>query len=145
MNVIRRLAVIAGVAALGEVAACRSAAGPCDDAPTVTGTWHYVATEDAPVAGSWSGTLTIGAQRCHDFEGVLDLVETSQGLSRRVAGPVSGVFIDSTLARFDATLGSGPREHLARFANDSMSGTWVELESASAATGHVGGRRDPGR
>jgi hypothetical protein len=124
--------------------ACVSPTENCAAPRRITGVWQYSATQDAPASASLTGTLLISTQTCHDFEGVLDFVELSaNGQSRRVAGPVSGVLVDSAMARFDATLGgdgASDRQHLARFGADSVTGTWVEVGAASVLTGRFAAR-----
>ena len=89
-----------------------------------------------------TGTLVITAQSCGDFTGSMDIIQvTSLGERQRMAGPVSGVLLDSTSARFTATLGNGDREHLARFVGDSIRGTWVETASGSSIAGSFSGRQ----
>ena len=130
---------------LAVVQACTSPMENCAVTRQITGTWQYAATQDAPVRAALTGSLVISTQSCRDFRGTLDLTEvTADGRSRRIAGPVSGLLLDSLVARFDATLGGADRQHLARFAADSLWGSWVEIGSGPAVTGNFSGRRpDP--
>jgi hypothetical protein len=122
--------------------ACVSPVENCAVARQITGTWQYAATQDAPVRATLTGSLMISRQSCRDFSGALDVTEvTADGRSRRIAGPVSGLLLDSIVARFDATLGGADRQHLARFGGDSLWGSWVEIGSGSSVAGSFSGRR----
>ena len=137
------------IALLAASQACVSPTENCVAPRRITGVWQYSAAQDAPASASLTGTLLISTQTCHDFDGVLDVIEVSgNGQSRRVAGPVSGVLVDSMMARFDATLGGdggADRQHLARFSADSVTGTWVEIGAASVLTGRFAGRLQEAR
>lgn len=115
---------------------CDSPTGSCVPPRQVAGVWQYTATQDAPLHASFSGTLVISREACDGFEGTLDVVRRIGTESLRLAGPLSGVLLDSTVARIDATLGGTVRQHVARFGKDSVAGSWVEFGASSAATGH---------
>ena len=137
-----RPGVCACAVALALLQACASPTENCAVPRGITGTWQYAATQDAPVRATLTGSLMITNQSCRDFRGALDVTEvTADGRSRRIAGPVSGLLLDSVVARFDATLGGADRQHLARFGGDSLWGSWVEIQSASSVTGSFSGRR----
>jgi hypothetical protein len=128
--------------ALVLLQACASPTENCAVPRDITGTWQYAASQDAPVRASLTGSLVISTQSCRDFRGALDLTEvTADGRTRRIAGPVSGLLLDSAVARFDATLGGADRQHLARLAGDSLWGSWVEIQSGPSVTGSFSGRR----
>ena len=88
--------------------------------------------------GRWSSQ----SMNCVDLQGVIDVVEVlATGESQHLAGPVSGTVVDSTLVRFEATLGGGSREHFARLSGDSLSGTWIETAVGAGGAGPFAGRR----
>jgi hypothetical protein len=132
------------VAALSLTAtACVSPTEGCTSMPLAPDAWEYRATQDAPPGPTFAGTLRITGTSCRDFSGLLDVMETDAGVSRRIAGPVSGVMLDSLTARFSVALGVMEREHIARFTADSMTGSWVEHGGPSAAYGRFSGWRSP--
>ena len=134
--------VVVSLAGCAALTACISPTESCGRTRSLQGSWSYTAVQENPVRATISGTLVVAEQSCSDFSGTIDVVEvTSVGERRRLAGPVTGVLLDSTSARFSATLGSGDREHLARFAGDSVRGTWVEAASGSASAGSFSGRQ----
>ena len=138
----RRLLSIAATATAVVATACISPTETCARTRALPGTWSYTATQESPVRATISGTLVISAQSCSDFTETMDIVQvTSLGERQRMAGPVSGVLLDSMSARFTATLGNGDREHLARFVGDSVRGTWVETASGSSTAGSFSGRQ----
>ena len=114
-------------------AGCSSTTESCAPSSTMLGAWTYRAQRETPVPGTISGTLSIESQRCDDVHGVMDVIETVGGESRRLTGPVSGTVIDGALLRFDAQLNGGEREHLARIAADSLAGSWVETTTAGGS------------
>jgi hypothetical protein len=143
MNVRRRVPVGTVVFVLMQslIQGCVSPVESCAATRQIMGTWKYAATQDAPVRASLTGSLVISTQSCVDFQGALDVTEvTADGRSRRIAGPVSGLLVDSVVARFDATLGGADRQHLARFGGDSVWGSWVEIESGASVSGSFSGR-----
>jgi hypothetical protein len=129
--------------ALLLAAGCTVATAPCESTAPVQATWRYAAVEDTPAHATLSGTLAISRQDCAGFTGQLDVIEVSAGgVSRRIAGPVSGSVIDATSLRFDAWLEGSPRQHLATLAGDSLAGTWVLVDGGgSVASGSFGGHR----
>jgi hypothetical protein len=131
------------VAGLSVLAACVPATGPCDTHTSLSGNWRYAAIQEAPSHTTLSGTLAVTGQSCGDFTGNLDLTEVNAlGISRRIAGPVSGKVIDATSVRFDAWLEAIPRQHIATLTGDSLAGTWVLVDGAGAtASGSFGGHR----
>ena len=132
------------VVALTAAASCSSPTASCDRASVVAGQWTYTATRESPVPGTISGSLSITSVNCVDLQGVMDVVETlTTGETRRMAGPVSGTVVDSTLMRFEAELGNGggSREHFARVIGDSLAGTWVETTGGPSGAGPFSGRR----
>jgi len=140
----RSMAVALVVVALTAAASCSSPTASCDRASAIAGQWTYAATRESPVHGTISGSLAITAVNCVDLQGVMDVVETlTTGETRRMAGPVSGTVVDSTLVRFEAELGSGggSREHFARVIGDSLAGTWVETTGGPSGAGPFSGRR----
>ncbi len=146
MTIGSRVAVwsAAMLAALGS---CRSATGSCESGAGVAGRWTYSATQESPVRATLNGTMLIPAYQCADFQGVIDVVETlATGESRRLGGTVSGFVIagNGTMVQFEATLNGASREHLARLAGDSLSGSWVESlpgGAPGAGAGPFSGRR----
>lgn len=125
-----------------ELVACTSPTAQCGDASGIAGTWTYRAAQETPVRGTATGSLTVSSVNCTDFQGVLDVVETlATGASRRIAGQVSGTLVDGALVQFEATLGGGSREHLARLAGDSLTGNWIEASGMAAGSGTFGSRR----
>ena len=112
----------------------------CAPTAVVSKTWAYTALQDSPAGPALNGTLLITNQSCGDFEGLLDVVETDGGASRRLAGPVTGTMLDATIARFTVTFGANEREHVARFTADSVTGTWVD-RGGSVAYGRFAGSR----
>ena len=139
----RYMAVLLAIA-LTTAAGCSSPTASCDRASAVAGQWTYTATQESPVRGTISGSLAITLVNCVDLQGVMDVVETlTTGETRRMAGPVFGTVVDSTLVRFEADLGNegGSREHFARVIGDSLAGTWVETTGGPSGAGPFGGRR----
>ena len=135
------LAVASLVATL-VVSACSSPAATCDQANVVAGQWSYRATRESPVPGTISGTLVLQSMTCVDLQGVIDVVEVlTTGETQHLAGPVSGTVVDSTLVRFEAILGGATREHFARLAGDSLSGTWIETTVGTGGAGPFAGSR----
>ena len=91
------------LAMLAGLCACTSATGPCGASVSLAGNWRYAAIQEAPSHTTLSGTLAVTEQRCGDFTGNLDLTEINAlGVSRRIAGPITGKVIDATSVRFDA-------------------------------------------
>ncbi len=122
--------------------ACSSPTSSCDATSRFSGNWRYQATQDVPVPGTLSGSLVITAGGCGDFQGAFDVVEVlATGESRRIAGPLSGTLLDSTLARFEVVLDGIGREHLARIVGDSLTGSWVESNGSPPGSGQFGGHR----
>jgi hypothetical protein len=108
----------------------------------MAGQWTYRATRESPVAGTITGTLVLQSMNCVDLQGVIDVVEVlATGETQHLAGPVTGTVVDSTLVRFEATLGGGSREHFARLLGDSLSGTWIETTVGAGGAGPFAGRR----
>jgi hypothetical protein len=96
----------------------------------VTGRWSYEATQEVPVRAQISGSMVISSANCVDFQGVLDAVEMlATGESRRVGGRVSGTIVAASLIRFEAVVGDGTREHIARLAADSLTGEWYSRQA----------------
>ncbi|HSA54603.1 MAG TPA: hypothetical protein VLE53_02815 [Gemmatimonadaceae bacterium] len=125
---------------------CSSPTSSCGDVHPSLGEWSYQATRESGVHGTISGSLVIESRDCTDLHGVIDVVEVlATGESRRLAGPVSGTVVDSTLVRFEAVLGLERREHLARITGDSIAGNWVEISGGAAGSGPFGGRRQEAR
>ena len=121
---------------------CSSPSGPCDEPGDIRGEWTYQATQDATTSATLHGSMVISTRRCGDFQGVLDVVEVRPtGESRRVSGPVTGTLLDSTLVRFEASVGGTMREHLARIHADSITGDWIQALTGAAASGRFAGRR----
>jgi len=121
---------------------CSSPTASCDEGHPVLGEWSYHATRESGVQGTISGSLVMESRNCSDLHGVIDVVEVlATGQSRRVAGPVSGTMVDSTLVRFEALLDGGSREHFARIRGDSIAGNWVETSSGASGAGPFSGRR----
>ena len=144
MSVARHNAVMSalGAVTLAAAVSCSSPTSSCEGTSQVAGQWSYAATRESPVHGTISGSLEITLVNCVDLLGVIDVVETlTTGETRRLAGPVSGTVVDSTLVRFEAELGGGSREHFARIKGDSLAGTWVETNGGPSGTGPFGGRR----
>lgn len=135
-----RALLLAGLLVLGG---CAVATAPCQSSVPVTASWRYSALQDAPTHATLSGTLAVTHQTCADFTGQLDVSEVSAaGVTRRIAGPVSGKVIDANSVRFDAWLEAVPRQHIATLSGDSLSGTWVLVDGAgSTASGAFGGHR----
>lgn len=129
--------------ALMVLSGCTTATGPCEAAVSLSGNWRYSATQDAPARTSLSGTMSVTQQTCGDFMGTLDLTEINAlGVSRRIAGPVSGKVLDASSVRFDAWLDALPRQHIAALSGDSLTGTWVMVDGVGAtASGSFGGHR----
>jgi hypothetical protein len=127
---------------VGWLTGCISTTENCAKPRNVQGSWAYSAIQENPVHSTLTGTLVIAAQSCADFEGTLDVTEiTTGGERRRIAGPVTGVLLDSLSARFSATVDGADREHLARFSRDSVRGTWVQVQSSATAAGSFFGRQ----
>src|SRR4051812_5992756 len=109
----RPRAVVAGLPLLstdGFGAACLSPTQNCAQPRALQGSWAYSAAQENPIRATLTGTLVINAQSCADFEGTLDIIEiSSAGERRRIAGPVSGVLLDSVSARFSASIDGGDR------------------------------------
>ena len=144
VRTLRSVAALVGVSLTGA-ASCSSPTASCDRASAVAGQWTYMATRESPVAGTISGSLTLTSVNCVDLQGMMDVVETlTTGETRRMAGPVSGTVVDSTLVRFEAALGNGggSREHFARVIGDSLAGTWVETSGGPSGAGPFSGRRE---
>jgi hypothetical protein len=121
---------------------CISPTESCAKTKSILGTWTYSGLQENPVRATVNGSLVISAQTCSDFVGTLDVLEVSStGESRRIAGPVSGVLIDSSSARFSAMFAGNERQHLARFTTDSVKGSWIQLQGSSAAAGNFAGRQ----
>ena len=138
----RQLGLLIGTLVVCAVAGCISPTESCPRTRAIQGSWSYTATQESPARATITGTLVVSQQSCADFTGTMDVLEvTSLGEHRRMAGPVSGVLLDSTSARFTATLGTGDREHLARFAGDSVRGTWIQAVSGSSTAGSFSGRQ----
>ena len=135
--VMRLVALASGLVALS----CAPLTEACTPSPVVQNTWQYRATQEAPPGPVLTGTLLITGRSCGDFDGLLDVIETDGGVSRRIAGPVSGVMLDSVTARFSVTIGTMEREHIARFTADSVAGSWVEHGASSATYGRFSGWR----
>lgn len=131
-------ALLAALAAWG----CSTPTASCEDPHPVLGEWSYQATRESGVQGNISGSLVIESRNCSDLHGAIDVVEAlATGESRRIAGPVSGTIVDSTLVRFEALLGGGSREHFARIRGDSIVGNWVETSGGAAGAGAFSGLR----
>lgn len=131
-----RFALVAALAA--GVGGCLSSPGGAGNAPIV-GTWAYVATQDAPIAASLTGTLKIDNQSNGSFSGTLSVTETPSGGSPvQRGGPVSGQSLNSTAVQFEVLLDNGPdavaRTHLGQITGDSLVGNWAE-ETAGGASG----------
>ena len=125
--------------------ACSSPSAVCDTDDGVTGRWTYAATQEVPVRAQISGSMVISSANCVDFQGVLDVVEElATGESRRVSGRVSGTIVSGDLIRFEAVVGDGTREHIARLASDSLTGDWVQAAGTIPGNGHFGARRAGG-
>ena len=138
----RRYLALASLVAAVAASACSSPAATCDQTNVVEGQWSYRATRESPVAGTITGTLVLHSMNCVDLQGVIDVVEVlATGESQHLAGPVSGTVVDSTLVRFEATLGGASREHFARLKGDSLSGTWIETTVGAGGAGPFAGRR----
>lgn len=136
----RALAPLGSVALL-VATACSNPAESCDGTNGMAGQWSYHAVRESPQAATISGTLAVSSATCSDFQGALDVVETlAGGEQRRLTGPVYGT-VDGELVRFDASVTGGSREHLARLAGDSLSGSWVESSGTIPGSGEFGGRR----
>ena len=136
-----RLAVVSLALTLAA-SACENATATCDTSNAVAGQWSYRATRESPVPGTITGTLVLQSMNCVDLQGVIDVVEVlTTGETQHLAGPVSGTLVDSTLVRFEATLGGGSREHFARLSGDSLSGTWIETAAGTGGAGPFSGRR----
>lgn len=137
----RHLAVASLVATLAA-SACSNPAATCDQTSVVSGQWSYRATRESPVPGTITGTLVLQSMNCVDLQGVIDVVEVlTTGETQHLAGPVSGTVVDSTLVRFEATLGGRSREHFARLSGDSLSGTWIETTVGTGGAGPFAGSR----
>ena len=137
-----RLLIFALFVAMLFALACSSPTASCEQANVVAGQWTYRATRESPVAGTITGTLVLQSMNCVDLQGVIDVVEVlATGETQHLAGPVSGTVVDSTLVRFEATLGGGSREHFARLSGDSLSGTWIETAVGAGGAGPFAGRR----
>ena len=135
------MTAIAGVTAAG----CSTPSGACESANRIDGQWTYEAIQESPVPASIHGTMVIASRECSDFHGSLDAVEVlATGESRRVSGFVSGTMLDSSLFRFEASIGGDTREHLARVRSDSIAGDWVQSENGVARSGRFGGARMAG-
>jgi hypothetical protein len=136
----RRAMILAAAALAG--AACSNPAATCEQGNQAAGQWAYRATRESPVPGTITGTLVLQSTNCVDLQGVIDVVEVlSTGETQHLAGPVSGTVVDSTLVRFEATIGGATREHFARLWGDSLSGTWVETAVGAGGAGPFTGRR----
>jgi len=136
-----RIAVMSLLVVL-VASACENATATCDKPNVVSGQWAYRATRESPVPGTITGTLVLQSMNCVDLQGVIDVVEVlTTGETQHLAGPVSGTLVDSTLVRFEATLGGGSREHFARLSGDSLSGTWIETAVGTGGAGPFTGRR----
>ncbi len=128
---------VVGVAGLLSLAGCLSPTGSCTPARSLQGRWRYEATQSTPVPATLSGTLDIRTQACTDFQGALDVLETSVAGQRRLGGPVTGSVVGSGEVTFELTFADGDRVHLVHFDGDSLRGTWVEVTSGESATGTV--------
>ena len=136
-----RIAVMSLLVVL-VASACENATATCDKPNVVSGQWAYRATRESPVPGTITGTLVLQSMNCVDLQGVIDVVEVlTTGETQHLAGPVSGTLVDSTLVRFEATLGGRSREHFARLSGDSLSGTWIETAVGAGGAGPFTGRR----
>ena len=134
--------VLASFFATLVVSACSSPTTSCEQANVVAGQWTYRATRESPVPGTITGTLVLQSMNCVDLQGVIDVVEVlATGETQHLAGPVTGTVVDSTLVRFEATLGGGSREHFARLSGDSLAGTWIETAVGAGGAGPFAGRR----
>jgi hypothetical protein len=122
--------------------ACSSPSAVCDINSGITGRWSYEATQEVPVRAQISGSMVISSANCVDFQGVLDAVEVlATGESRRVGGLVSGTIVAASLIRFEAVVGDGTREHIARLAADSLAGEWVQSAGSIPGNGRFGAHR----
>lgn len=136
--------VLAGIALLTAAACSTSATAPCRAPTAVAGSWRYSAVQDAPVRMTLSGTLVLSSQACSALSGSLDVIAVSdRGTQQRVAGAVTGQIVDQSSLQFDAMLDAMPRQHLAKFLGDSLSGTWIELApDGSSVTGTFTAKRE---
>lgn len=134
---------LAGALALVGVG-CQVPLASCPPHVSVLGTWRYSAVQDAPAAARLSGTLEVTAESCEGFEGRIDVLEDDLlGGIRRVAGPVTGRVVSTTL-RFDAFLAAVPRQHIAALGADTIDGNWVAVGAGStpSLTGSFCARRE---
>ena len=123
-------------------AACSDPTANCGGESPVRGQWSYRAVRESPAQASITGSMTLEMRNCVDVRGSLDIVEVlPTGETRRIAGPISGTLIDSSLVRFEAMLGTSEREHFARIVGDSLTGSWIELAGSTAGAGSFTGRR----
>ena len=125
------------------VAGCQmDTASSCSSVPPIVGAWRYSATEETPARAAISGTLSITSASCEAIVGSMDVVETTAtGGTQRLAGPITGQVVDGTSFQFNAFLEATPRQHLASFKGDSLSGSWVNANGGQAETGSFEGKR----
>lgn len=130
---------------LTALGSCSGPTDACTPSSDVTGHWQYRAIQSAPVAATSTGVLMLDGDACGRLRGAFDVIEASRsGVTRRLAGDVTGRSIGVGTVQFDVLLAPTSRRHLATVRGDSLAGTWLE-PTEGGASGTFTGWRERGQ
>lgn len=112
---------------------CLPAASEPPGVTPLEGQWDVSGQSSSGAGGAFQGGLTVRSTSGTGYTGSYDIVETSsQGLQRRMSGPVGGRMASTTATEFDVSLGGTIRRHVATQIADTLRGNWFDVATSGA-------------